>query len=132
MLDHSFLTASDLGRAVVFYERVLPILEITNPLDHDGRDGRARTPDLKGLGAKVPSFLLRQGTAAPGAVHVGYVADAEETVNSANAEALTARETAIHPPGLQRFPVLRGTGRGPGQPEPRICQRRLVERELRQ
>jgi hypothetical protein len=33
-------------------------------------------------------FWLRQGTASPGAVHVGFVADSEAMVNSAHAEAL--------------------------------------------
>ncbi|CDZ62125.1 VOC family protein [Neorhizobium galegae] len=102
MLDHIFLTVSDMARAVAFYERVLPILGITARLDYDGRDGPPGHPDLKGFGANGRMFLwLRAGTAAPGAVHVGLITDSEAMVNSAHAEALAAGATEIHPPAPQ-------------------------------
>jgi predicted lactoylglutathione lyase len=46
-------------------------------------------------------FWLRQGTAAPGAVHIGLVADSEEMVERAHAAALAAGGVEIHPPGAQ-------------------------------
>ncbi|WP_245446244.1 VOC family protein [Mesorhizobium kowhaii] len=46
-------------------------------------------------------FWLKQGTAAPGAVHVGFAADSEAMVNDAHAAALAAGATEIHPPGPQ-------------------------------
>jgi catechol 2,3-dioxygenase-like lactoylglutathione lyase family enzyme len=102
MLDHIFLTVSDTARSVAFYEKVLPVLGITARLDYDGGQGPAGHPDLKGFGANGRMFFwLREGAAAPGAVHVGLVADSEAMVNAAHAEALAAGATAIHPPGQQ-------------------------------
>ncbi|CAD5268990.1 MULTISPECIES: VOC family protein [Halomonadaceae] len=102
MLDHIFLTVSDTERSIAFYERVLPLLGITNRHDFDGHDGPPGHPDLKGFGAKGRVFFwLRQGEAAPGAVHVGFVAVSEEEVNAAHAEAMAAGATEIHPPGPQ-------------------------------
>ena len=103
MLDHIFLTVNHTDRAIAFYERMLPILGITQRHDYDGQDGPAGHLDLKGFGANGRMFFwLRQGVAAPGAVHVGFVADSEEMVRSAHAEALAAGATEIHPPGAQR------------------------------
>lgn len=113
MLDHVFLTVVDTDRSIAFYERVLPILGITNRLDYDGKDGLAGHPDLKGFGAKGRmSVWLRQGAAAPGAVHIGFVADSEEMVNAAHAEALAAGAEEIHPPGPQLHYDPRGGHQG--------------------
>jgi catechol 2,3-dioxygenase-like lactoylglutathione lyase family enzyme len=102
MLDHIFLTVSDTDRSIAFYEQVLPVLGITRRLDYDGRDGPTGHPDLKGFGAGGRMFFwLRQGTAAPGAVHVGLVADSAAMVDTAHAAALAAGATQIHPPGPQ-------------------------------
>ncbi|MER9948696.1 VOC family protein [Mesorhizobium sp. M0047] len=102
MLEHIFLTVNDTARSIAFYERILPILGITARLDYDGKDGPAGHPDLKGFGSKGRMFFwLRQGTATPGAAHVGFVDDSEAMVNSAHAEALAAGATEIHAPGPQ-------------------------------
>jgi len=102
MLDHVFLSVGDIPRAVAFYESVLPILGITARLDYDGQDGPPGHPDLKGFGANGRMFFwLRAGTAAPGATHVGFVADSEATVDAAHAKAMAAGATEIHPPGPQ-------------------------------
>ncbi|MDR6641065.1 catechol 2,3-dioxygenase-like lactoylglutathione lyase family enzyme [Luteibacter sp. 1214] len=102
MIDHIFLTVGDTDRSVAFYETVLPILGITSRLDYDGKDGPVGHPDLKGFGAKGRmSFWLRQGVAAPGAVHIGFIADSEDVVNAAFAKALAAGATEIHAPGPQ-------------------------------
>jgi catechol 2,3-dioxygenase-like lactoylglutathione lyase family enzyme len=102
MLDHIFLTVSDTERSIVFYEKVLPVLGIIQRLDYDGKDGPPGHPDLKGFGAKGRMFFwLRDGKAAPGAVHVGLVADSEAMVDDAHAAALAAGATQIHPPGPQ-------------------------------
>jgi len=102
MLDHIFLTVSDTSRSIAFYEKVLPVLGITQRLDYDGADGPPGHPDLKGFGAQGRMFFwLRQGTAAPGAVHVGLVADNRAMVDEAYAAALWAGATQIHPPGTQ-------------------------------
>ncbi|WP_231848702.1 VOC family protein [Sphingobium sp. SYK-6] len=102
MLDHIFLTVSDIHRSLVFYERVLPVLGITARLDYDGEAGPAGHPDLKGFGARGRMFFwLREGAAAPGAVHVGFVAGSEAMVRAAYAEALAAGASEIHAPGPQ-------------------------------
>ncbi|ATX65560.1 VOC family protein [Roseinatronobacter bogoriensis] len=102
MLDHIFLTVGDTARSIAFYERVLPILGIATRHDYDGAEGPTGHPDLKGFGANGRVFFwLRQGTAAPGAVHVGFVADSEAMVNAAHAQALAAGATEIHAPGPQ-------------------------------
>lgn len=102
MLDHIFLTVSNIGRSVAFYQRVLPILGIRARLDYDGRDGPVGHPDLKGFGANGRMFFwLRQGAAAPGAVHAGFVAESETIVQAAHAAALAAGAIEIHPPGPQ-------------------------------
>lgn len=102
MLDHIFLTVSDTARSIAFYEKVLPVLGITARHDYDGSQGPAGHPDLKGFGAKGRMFFwLRQGTAAPGAVHVGLVADSEAIVQAAHGAALAAGAIEIHPPGPQ-------------------------------
>jgi catechol 2,3-dioxygenase-like lactoylglutathione lyase family enzyme len=102
MLDHIFITVSDVNRSIAFYERVLPILGITHRYDYDGKEGPAGHPDLKGFGANGRIFFwLRQGKASADAVHVGFVAESEEMVNLAHAEALAAGATEIHPPGAQ-------------------------------
>lgn len=102
MLDHIFLTVSDLNRSIAFYEATLPAVGVDRRLDYDGKDGPPGHPDLKGFGANGRVFFwLRQGVAAPGAVHVGFVADSEESVRAAHAAALAVGGTEIHPPGPQ-------------------------------
>lgn len=78
MLDHIFITVSDTERSIDFYERVLPLLGITNRHDYDGSNGPSGHPDLKGFGANGRVFFwLRPGTPYPQAVHVGFVADSK-------------------------------------------------------
>lgn len=102
MLDHIFLTVSDLTRAIAFYQAVLPHVGITQRHDYDGKDGPAGHPDLKGFGTQGRiSFWLRQGQPAPQAVHVGFLAHSEAEVRAAHAAALAAGGTEIHPPGAQ-------------------------------
>ena len=99
MLDHIFLTVHDLPRSIAFYEAVLPTLGITVRHDYDGADGH---PDLKGFGAKGRIFFwLRQGEPAPGAAHVGFVAQSEAEVQAAHAAALGAGARDLHGPGPQ-------------------------------
>jgi catechol 2,3-dioxygenase-like lactoylglutathione lyase family enzyme len=102
MLDHIFLTVSNADRSIAFYEKVLPVLGITARGDYEGQDGPPGHPDLKGFGAGGRMFFwLRQGEAAPGAVHVGLVANSEAMVDEAHATAMAAGATSIHPPGPQ-------------------------------
>lgn len=91
MLDHVFLSASDLGRSIAFYELALLPLGITHYVDYDGKDGPPGHPDLKGFGRdKRAFFWLKQGKADPAAVHVGFVASSEAEVNAFYKAALAA------------------------------------------
>lgn len=102
MLDHIFLTVSDIDRSIAFYEQVLPVLGISARLDYAGSSGPPGHPDLKGFGANGRIFFwLRQGAAAPGAVHVGLVATSSTMVDAAHAAALAAGGSEIHVPGPQ-------------------------------
>ena len=102
MLDHVFLTVSDLNRSVAFYDAALPKLGITIRHDYDGKDGPPGHPDLKGFGTQGRIFFwLRQGTPSPDSVHLGFVANSEAEVQAAHAAALVAGAEEIHPPGPQ-------------------------------
>ena len=102
MLDHIFLTVAEIERSIAFYEAVLPHLGITSRNNYAGKDGPEGHPDLAGFGANGRTFFwLRQGTPAPGAVHVGFVANSETEVRAAHQAALAAGAAEIHPPGPQ-------------------------------
>jgi catechol 2,3-dioxygenase-like lactoylglutathione lyase family enzyme len=91
MLDHIFISVSELARSIDFYTAALAPLGIVNRLDYDGRDGPPGHPDLKGFGADGRMFFwLRAGTVDARAVHVGFVADSREQVDAAYAAALAA------------------------------------------
>jgi len=57
MLDHVFLTVSDIERSVSFYEAALAPLGINERFDFDGKNGPPGHPDLKGFGANGRLFL---------------------------------------------------------------------------
>jgi catechol 2,3-dioxygenase-like lactoylglutathione lyase family enzyme len=81
MIDHVFLTVSDLDRSIDFYTKALAPLGNVERFDYDGKNGPPGHPDLKGFGANGRFFFwLRSGTPMPGAVHVGFVADSEAEV----------------------------------------------------
>ncbi|MDF3919553.1 VOC family protein [Salinicola salarius] len=89
MLDHLFLSVSDIERSIRFYEAVLAPLGITARLDYDGKDGPPGHPDLKGFGANGRMFFwLREGVVEGRAVHVGFVANSKAEVEAAYAAAI--------------------------------------------
>jgi len=57
MLDHVFLSVSDIERSIAFYNQALAPLGITDRVDYDGKDGPPGHPDLKGFGRKGRIFL---------------------------------------------------------------------------
>src|SRR6266536_1898251 len=64
MLDHVFLSVSDIERSIAFYTQALAPLGITDRVDYDGKDGPPGHPDLKGFGCKGRFiFWLRLGVA---------------------------------------------------------------------
>ncbi|QGZ31076.1 VOC family protein [Stutzerimonas stutzeri] len=89
MLDHIFLSVSEIERSIRFYEAALAPLGITARLDYDGKDGPPGHPDLKGFGANGRMFFwLREGDVEGRAVHVGFVADSKAQAEAAYAAAL--------------------------------------------
>jgi len=91
MLDHVFLTVSDIKRSTGFYEAALAPLGINEHFDYDGRNGPPGHPDLKGFGANGRMYLwLRQGVADSRAAHVGFVANSRKQVEAAYKAAIAA------------------------------------------
>ncbi|GGC75913.1 VOC family protein [Chelatococcus reniformis] len=102
MLDHIFLSVSNIDCSVEFYRKALAPLGITDRLDYDGRDGPPGHPDLKGFGANGRMvFWLKQGSVEGRAVHVGFVASGSAAVDAAYAAAMAAGATDNGPPGAR-------------------------------
>lgn len=102
MLDHIFLSVSDIQRSIRFYEAALAPLGITARLDYDGKDGPPGHPDLKGFGAHGRMFFwLREGVVQGQAVHVGFVAHNRAEVEAAYVAAITAGATDNGAPGAR-------------------------------
>src|SRR5260221_8828679 len=91
MLDHVFLSVSDIERSIAFYTQALAPLGITDRVDYDGNDGPPGHPDLKGFGYKGRFILwLRLGVVDSRAAYVGFIANSRAEVDSAYAAAMTA------------------------------------------
>src|SRR5579871_4370972 len=102
MLDHVFLSVSDLDRSIAFYTAALTPLGITQRVDYDGKNGPPGHPDLKGFGAKGRMFFwLRPGIVEGGAAHIGFVANSEGEVNAAYAAAMAAGAIDNGAPGAR-------------------------------
>lgn len=104
MLDHVFLSVSDVERSIAFYTAALTPLGITKRVDYDGKDGPPGHPDLKGFGANGRIFFwLRQGSADSRAAHVGFVANSRAEVDAAYAAAMAAGATDNGAPGVRLY-----------------------------
>jgi len=104
MLDHIFLTVSDIERSTSFYEQALAPLGIQERFDYDGRKGPPGHPDLKGFGANGRLYLwLREGAADGHAVHVGFVANSRNQVDAAYSAAIAAGATDNGAPGARLY-----------------------------
>jgi catechol 2,3-dioxygenase-like lactoylglutathione lyase family enzyme len=102
MLDHVFISVSDINRSIAFYKKALAPLGIVHAIDYDGSQGPAGHPDLKGFGADDRVFFwLREGTVEGRAAHIGFIADGKREVDAAFTAAITAGATEIHSPGAQ-------------------------------
>lgn len=100
MLDHVFVSVSDLSASIKFYEQALAPLGIRHVIDYDGADGPEGHPDLKGFGSNGRVyFWLRGGVADARAVHIGFIAGGEAEVDAFHAAAIAAGGTDNGPPG---------------------------------
>ena len=116
MLDHVFLSVSDIERSIAFYTQALAPLGITDRVDFDGKDGPPGHPDLKGFGCKGRFILwLRLGVADSRAAHVGFVAKSRGEVDAAYAAAIAAGATTItlRAPTITRESTSRPTRSSP-------------------
>jgi len=104
MLDHVFLSVTDLERSIAFYTAALAPLGITQRVDYDGRNGPPGHPDLKGFGANGRIFFwLRQGVVDSRAAHVGFVANGQFEVDAAYAAAIAAGARDNGAPGARLY-----------------------------
>jgi catechol 2,3-dioxygenase-like lactoylglutathione lyase family enzyme len=102
MLDHIFLSVSDIDRSIAFYTAALAPLGIAHKHDYAGKDGPPGHPDLKGFGANGRVFFwLRGGVIEGRAVHVGFVATSRAQVDAAYAAAMAAGATDNGAPGAR-------------------------------
>lgn len=102
MLDHVFISVSDLDRSIAFYTAALTPLGITQRVDYDGKDGPPGHPDLKGFGKNNRIFFwLRPGIVQGGAAHVGFVANSQAEVDAAYAAAIAGGATDNGKPGAR-------------------------------
>lgn len=102
MLDHVFISVSDIARSIAFYEAALASLGIVHAHDYDGKDGPTGHPDLKGFGANGRVFFwLREGVVEGRAAHIGLVANSTAQVDTAFSAAMSAGASEIHPPGAR-------------------------------
>jgi len=102
VLDHVFLSVSDIERSIRFYEAALLPLGITARLDYDGKNGPPGHPDLKGFGANGRVFFwLREGVVEGGAAHVGFVASSKVEVEAAYAAAMSEGAVDNGSPGAR-------------------------------
>jgi catechol 2,3-dioxygenase-like lactoylglutathione lyase family enzyme len=104
VLDHIFISVSDIERSIAFYTAALAPLGITTRVDYDGKDGPPGHPDLKGFGANGRIFFwLRQGQADSGAAHAGFVANSKGEVDAGYAAAIAAGATDNGAPGARLY-----------------------------
>ena len=102
MLDHIFLSVSDIARSIGFYEAALTPLGITARHDYDGKDGPPGHPDLKGFGASGRMFFwLREGPVQGKAVHIGFVAHSRAQVEAAYTAAMASGAVDNGAPGAR-------------------------------
>ena len=104
MLDHVFLTVTDVKRSIAFYKKVLAPLGIDEQFDYDGKNGPPGHPDLKGFGRDGRLYLwLREGVADSRAVHLGFVANSRKQVDAAYAAAIAAGAIDKEGPGIRLY-----------------------------
>jgi catechol 2,3-dioxygenase-like lactoylglutathione lyase family enzyme len=130
MLDHVFLSVSDIERSIAFYAQALAPLGITDRVDFDGKDGPPGHPDLKGFGCKGRFILwLRLGVADRRAAHVGFVAKSRGEVDAAYAAAIAAGATDNGKPSARLYYDPRYYAANVYRPrrlQPRICFQELA------
>lgn len=104
MLDHVFISVSDINRSMAFYSAALKPLGITHRVDYDGKDGPPGHPDLKGFGVDGRIFFwLREGIVDGRAAHIGFVANNTAEVDAVYHTAIAAGATDNGAPSARLY-----------------------------
>jgi catechol 2,3-dioxygenase-like lactoylglutathione lyase family enzyme len=111
MLDHIYISVSDVPRSLAFYAATLEPLGWRELGSYDSSTGPAGVPDLHGLGDAVygsgvaigSSIWLRQRQFGETGLYVAFVADDEVEVNAAYAAAIEAGGTSEGDPAMRSY-----------------------------
>ncbi len=111
MLDHIYISVSNVPRSLAFYAAALEPLGWRELGSYDSSTGPAGVPDLYGLadgaygsGVTVGSSIwLRQRQPGETGLYVGFVADDEAQVNAAYAAAIEAGGTSEGEPAKRAY-----------------------------
>ena len=98
MIDHNYISVTDVGRSLAFYSAALEPLGWRELGGYDSALGPEGVPDLYGLGdgaygsgvAVGSSIWLRHRQAGETGLYVGFVADDHAAVNAAYAAGIGA------------------------------------------
>jgi hypothetical protein len=97
MIDHAYISVTNIGKSVKFYTEALEPLGWRWFGQYDSSSGPDAVPDLYGLGdeeyvsGKVGSSIwLRQRTLGETGIYLGIVCDSREAVDAAYKAAMTA------------------------------------------
>jgi len=111
VLDHIYISVTDVPRSLAFYAAALEPLGWRELGSYDSSAGPAGIPDLYGLGDEVygsgvavgSSIWLRQRQPGETGLYVGFVADDEAEVNAAYAAAIEAGGTSEGAPAIREY-----------------------------
>ena len=111
MLDHIYISVSDVPRSLAFYAAALEPLGWRQLGSYDSSTGPAGVPDLSGLadgaygsGVAVGSSIwLRQRQPGETGLYVGFVADDDAEVDAVYAAAIEAGGTSEGEPALRTY-----------------------------
>jgi catechol 2,3-dioxygenase-like lactoylglutathione lyase family enzyme len=111
MIDHVYLSVSDVTRSLAFYAAALRPLGWRELGRYDSAAGPAGIPDLYGLGddaygggeAPGSSIWLRQRQPGETGLYVGFVAASRAAVDAAHAAALAAGGQDEGAPALRAY-----------------------------
>lgn len=111
MIDHIYISVSDVRRSMVFYAATLAPLGWRELGRYDSSGGPVGVPDLFGLADEAygsgvvvgSSIWLRQRQSGETGLYVGFVADSETEVNAAYAAAIEAGGRDEGEPAIRKY-----------------------------
>jgi catechol 2,3-dioxygenase-like lactoylglutathione lyase family enzyme len=111
VLDHIYISVSDVARSLAFYAAALKPLGWRELGGYDSSTGPAEVPDLWGLGDEAYgsgaavgcSIWLRERQAGETGLYVGFVADDEAEVTAAYVAAIDAGGTSEGEPAIRGY-----------------------------